>query len=146
MPKLDKLEMAAERARWQKPKSEGGNITPWNEEQAREAQKKSIESRKRNKAMREEMKQFVKTLDDIGADIAASSPNSLDVMKMLMVKAIHDGNDAKAMEYAAAIAPYENAKLQSINQEIVTRDTKELSEEELRELAELEKGDDDDLE
>lgn len=122
--------------RTQKPKSEGGNLTPWKDpEIAKEMSKRGLEARMRNKALREEAKHLAHVLrkDDLEIDPIAA-------MNQLLAKAIIDGNDERALQIATALAPYKAAKLSSTELKVETVDAKEMSQEDLdKRIAELEK-------
>lgn len=116
---------------FQKPKSKGGNLVePWTKEKAKEMNLKSQESRKANKAMRMEVSAFVKSLGDV-KDAALGVPDPIDVLKLLLAKAIMDGDDIKQFEYAKELAPYSTPKLAAQSLTVEQINAQEMTDEEL---------------
>lgn len=136
-----KLDAAKERLKTHRG---GDNLVMFDSpEKAREAQKRSVESRRRNKERLQSLSGFVSDLDKIGADVGAHAPKGIDVMKFLMVQAMHDENFEVAGMYAEKIAQYETPKLSSTTSTEITRDLSDLSEEEFNaELKKLEENKD----
>jgi hypothetical protein len=105
-------------------------------EMAEEYRKKGLETRMRNKAIREEIKDKMEQLAKVlKEDEAAFS--ALDVLRYNMYEALEEGDKGEATRIAAIIAEYEAPKLQrqEVNQTINAGD---LSDDELEmEIAKL---------
>lgn len=100
-------------------------------EMAEEYRQKGYETRMRNKAIRDEIKDKMEQLAKvIKEDETAFS--ALDVLRYSMYEALESGEKQEATRIAAIIAEYESPKLQrqEVNQTISTAD---LSDEELEE-------------
>ena len=136
MAKFDKLKSM-------KPKSQGGNLVPIdNKEMAQEYQRRSVESRKRNKERLQTLKSFTDDLDKIGVDVGDKAPKGIDVLRFCMVQAMHDEDYELAGQYAEKIAAFETPKLASQQVDITTRDLSEMSDEEFEAaLKEMENDD-----
>lgn len=135
--------MKFDKLKYSKPKSEGGNLVPiTNKEMAQEYQRRSVESRKRNKERLQTLKSFTDDLDKIGVDVGDKAPKGIDVLRFCMVQAFHDEDYDLAAQYAEKIAAFETPKLASQHVDITTRDLTDLTDEELAEaLKELEDDD-----
>lgn len=105
-------------------------------EMAEEYRKKGLETRMRNKAIREEIKEKMEQLAKVIKE-DENSFSALDVLRYNMYEALEEGDKSEATRIAAIIAEYEAPKLQrqEVNQTISTAD---LSDEELEvEIAKL---------
>jgi hypothetical protein len=105
-------------------------------EMAEEYRKKGLETRMRNKAIREEIKEKMEQLAKVIKE-DENSFSALDVLRYNMYEALEEGDKSEATRIAAIIAEYEAPKLQrqEVNQTISTSD---LSDEELEvEIAKL---------
>lgn len=121
-----------------KPRSEGGNLVPIaSREMAQEYQRRSVESRKRNKERLQTLKSFTDDLEKIGVDVGDKAPKGIDVLRFCMVQAIHDEDFDLAASYAEKIASFETPKLSATSSEITTRNLGELTDEELAEYEAL---------
>lgn len=121
-----------------KPKSQGGNLVPIeNREMAQEYQRRSVESRRRNKERLQTLKTFTDDLDKIGVDVGDKAPKGIDVLRFCMVQAIHEEDFELAAQYAEKIAAFETPKLSSQQVDVTTTNLSELSDEELAELEAL---------
>ena len=100
-------------------------------ERANELREKGLETRRRNKAEREAMKETLELFKSMGTD---EVPQGVDVLRIAMAKAIMQEDLDEATRLAALIAPYETPKLaaQEIN---VTNEVADKSDEELAALA-----------
>lgn len=136
--------MKADKFKTMKPRSEGGNLVPiTNREMAQEYQKRSVESRRRNKERLQTLKSFTDDLEKIGVDVGDKAPKGIDVLRFCMVQAIHDEDFDLAAQYAEKIAAYETPKLSAQQIDLTTQDLSELTEEELEaELKKLEEDND----
>ena len=131
MPKIDML-------KGRKPVSQGGNLVPiTNKEMAQDYQRRSVESRKRNKERLQSLKSFTEDLDKIGIDVGDKAPKGIDVLRFCMVQAIHDEDFELAASYAEKIAQFETPKLSSVSQDIEVFNAGELTDEELAEYEAL---------
>ena len=100
-------------------------------EKAREMQKNSVEARKRNQALKDELKLTAKMYKAVMDEIPDMNP--VDVLQMIMIKALQEGQYEDASRYANMIAPYKLPKLSTVEQK-VTNNVKDMTEEELRAL------------
>ena len=104
-----------------------------------EAREKSQATKARRRAEIKELGLFVKALDSIGYEVSGQAPKGLDVLKLLMVKAMQSGDDAEAGRLAALVAEYEAPKLTRRDVVTTTVEAKDLTDEELMAaLAQLE--------
>jgi len=105
-------------------------------EMAEEYRKKGLETRMRNKAIREEIKDKMEQLAKVLKE-DENSFSALDVLRYNMYEALEEGDKGEATRIAAIIAEYEAPKLQrqEVNQTINAGD---LSDDELEmEIAKL---------
>jgi hypothetical protein len=105
-------------------------------EMAEEYRQKGYETRMRNKAIRDEIKDKMEQLAKVMKD-DEDAFSALDVLRYNMYEALEDGDKSEATRIAAIIAEYESPKLQrqEVNQTISTTD---MSDEELEaEIAKL---------
>lgn len=104
-----------------------------------EAREKSQATKARRRAEIKELGLFVKALDSIGYEVSGQAPKGLDVLKLLMVKAMQGGDDAEAGRLAALVAEYEAPKLTRRDVVTTSVEAKDLTDDELMAaLAELE--------
>jgi len=98
-------------------------------EMAEEYRRKGYETRMRNKAIREEIKEKMEQLAKVIKDDETAF-SALDVLRYNMYEALEDGDKQEATRIAAIIAEYESPKLQrqEVNQTIHAGD---LTDEEL---------------
>lgn len=111
------------------------NLKPITSENARECQKKGTAVKLANKAKREEFIQNAKAYALAMDNLPKLA--SLDVIRMAMHAALAKENLDDAARYAAMLAEYEKPKLQRIDQ-TVTNKLEDLSEEDLKKIAEAE--------
>lgn len=133
----EKIEAAKERL---KSHPGGENLVMISsKDKARELQKKSVESRRRNKERIQGLRSFWKDFDKAGLEIGGDDIKGVDVMTFLMKKAFHDEDFDLAFQYAEKLAQYQTPKLASQQVTQVNRDLSDLSDEEFQaELAKLE--------
>jgi len=125
--------MKYDKIKSRKPKSEGGNLVPiTNREMAQEYQRRSVESRRRNKERLQTLKSFTDDLEKIGVDVGDKAPKGIDVLRFCMVQAIHDEDFDLAAQYAEKIAAFETPKLASQQIDVTTQDLTDLTDEELQ--------------
>jgi len=104
-----------------------------------EAREKSQATKAKRRAEIKELGLFVKALDSIGYEVSGQAPKGLDVLKLLMVKAMQSGDDVEAGRLAALVAEYEAPKLTRRDVVTTTVEAKDLTDDELMAaLAELE--------
>lgn len=98
-------------------------------EMAEEYRQKGYETRMRNKAIRDEIKEKMEQLAKVMKDDETAF-SALDVLRYNMYEALESGDKSESTRIAAIIAEYEAPKLQrqEVNQTISTND---LSDEEL---------------
>ena len=104
-------------------------------DKAREMQKNSVEARKRNQALKDELKMTAKMYKSVMDELPDMNP--VDVMQMLMIHALQNEQYEDASRYANMIAPYKAPKLSMVEQKI-TDNVKDMTEEELRALIKAE--------
>ena len=107
-------------------------------EKAREMQAKGVETRRRNKELREAMKLSAAEFRKIRDDIITEMPTAVEILKVQLIKAMQVGDQETIERLAIALAEYEQPKLQRIDQTTKNIDTTSMSEEELdRKIKEL---------
>jgi len=109
------------------------NLKPaYGSDRARELQKKSVESRKLNAAIREKMKLTVADFKNMREDMDMNdAPSALDFLKFHMINLMSDAKYDEAAEIAKTIAEYEAPKLSRVDQSTLNFDTSDMSDEEL---------------
>ena len=109
------------------------NLTnTWNSESAREAQKNSIESRKANKEARIRLKLSTKEWEKYKTEVLDdTNMTSIDVLKVLMLKALENNDHDTAADLAKTLAEFDAPKLARVDQTNLDMKTEELSDEEL---------------
>ena len=116
------------------------NLKPmWTSETAKEAQKKSVEARMANKEAREQLKmtmnEWKKYKDEV---LDEANMSSIDVLKILMMKALSNDDFDTAADLAKSLAEFEQPKLARIDQTNTEVKTDDLTDEELeKKLKEL---------
>ena len=127
------------------PKSLANLAAPWTSEQARKGQVNSVIARKQNKEARDKLKMTASQWSAYKNDVLSTvEVSSLDILKILMFKALEDGEMESAADLAKSIAEFETPKLARV--ESVVEDVKadDLSDEELNaRIKELMNGEDD---
>ena len=107
----------------------------WTTESAREAQKKGVATRKANKEAREAAKMSMAEWKLYKTDVLDSTDmTSIDVLKVMMIKAVAKDDLDTALEMAKTLAEFEAPKLARIDQTNVEISAEDLSDEELQEL------------
>ncbi len=109
------------------------NLAPsFTKENAREMQLKSAASRKASRDAREALKMSMKDWRQYKEDVLDHvDMNSLDVLKILMFKALDKEDFDTASDLAAKVAEYEQPKLQRRELQIEELGAESLSDEEL---------------
>jgi len=116
------------------------NLKPFfTTEKAQSAQKNSVISRKANAAAREELKMSMRDWKIFKSDVLAESDmSSIDVLKILMHKALAAEDFDTAADLAKSLAEFESPKLARIDQTLTDLSVDEMSDEELdRKIVEL---------
>ena len=115
------------------------NLTPiCGGDRARELQKKSVESRKKNTAAREALKLSAKQWKTASEELGDDMPPAIDILRIQMLTYLEEGKMDEGLELAKALVEYEQPKLARIDGVQGTFDAEGLSDEELEErLAEL---------
>ena len=99
---------------------------------ARQAQKKSVESRKINKEARERLRLTANELKtDIKDLMAENSVTALDVLRLSMIKAYQNNDIDQAIDIAKSIAEFETPKLGRIEQTNIEVTAEDMTDEEL---------------
>ena len=106
---------------------------------AQSAQKNSVIARKANTQAREELKMSMRDWKLFKADVLAEADmSSIDVLKVLMHKALLAEDYDTAADLAKSLAEFESPKLARIDQTTTELSVEELTDEELdRKLTEL---------
>ncbi len=116
------------------------NLKPFfTTEKAQSAQKNSVIARKANTAAREELKMSMRDWKLFKADVLAEADmSSIDVLKVLMHKALLAEDYDTAADLAKSLAEFESPKLARIDQTTTELSVDELTDEELdRKIVEL---------
>ena len=116
------------------------NLKPFfTTEKAQSAQKNSVIARKANTQAREELKMSMRDWKLFKADVLAEADmSSIDVLKVLMHKALLAEDYDTAADLAKSLAEFESPKLARIDQTTTELSVEELTDEELdRKLTEL---------
>ena len=111
------------------------NLSPaWTTESAREAQKNSVAARKANSEARAALKLTAKQFEDYKKEVLQeTNVSSLDVLKILMLKALDNNDLDTAADLAKSLAEFEAPKLARVDQTSTEIDSSELSDEEIDE-------------
>ena len=109
------------------------NLKPmWTSETAKEAQKNSVLARKANAEARAQLKltmnEWKKYKDEV---LEEADMSSIDVLKILMMKALAADDFDTAADLAKSLAEFEAPKLARVDQTTTEVDASELTEEEL---------------
>ena len=112
------------------------NLKPaWTSESAREAQKNSVIARKANAEARAALKLTAKQFEEYKKDVLTETDvSSIDVLKILMLKALEQDDLDTAADLAKSLAEFEAPKLARVDQTNVEVDASEMSDEEIEEL------------
>jgi len=106
----------------------------WTSESAKEAQKNSVIARKANAEARAQLKltmsEWKKYKDEV---LEEAEMSSIDVLKILMMKALANDDYDTAADLAKSLAEFEAPKLARVDQTTTEVDASELTEEELEE-------------
>ena len=110
-------------------------------ENAREYQLKAAASRKVNNLAREQLKLTVKQFKGFKESFEENPVNAIDILRILMVKALDEDDYVQAADLAKSLAEFESPKLSRIDQTNTELTLDELSDEELeRKLLEATKN------
>lgn len=109
------------------------NLAPvFDSQKAREAQRKSVASRKANKEARERLRLTAAELKlDIKELMEENNVSALDVLRISMLKAVSNNDMDQAIDIAKAIAEFETPKLGRVEQTNIEVKTDDLTDEEL---------------
>lgn len=111
------------------------NLKPsWTSETAREAGAKGHATMRANAAARETLKLSTKEWEKYKSHILSdTSLNAVDVLKILMLKALEEGDNDTAADLAKSLAEFESPKLARVDKTSVEMTAEELSDEEIEE-------------
>ena len=111
------------------------NLKPaWTTESARKAQENSVIARKANAEAREQLKLSVKEWEKYKTEVLdETNVSSIDILKILMMKALEDDDFDTAADLAKSLAEFEKPKLARVDQTVTERGADELTDEELHE-------------
>ena len=109
------------------------NLKPaWTTESAREAQKNSVLSRKANAEARANLKMTVNEWRKYKTEVLDETDvSSIDVLKILMMKALQDDDFDTAADLAKSLAEFEAPKLARTEATVTEVDASEMTDEEL---------------
>ena len=94
---------------------------------------KATEARLKNEAMKEQMGDVLKLVNNLSDSLMDSIPKGLTVMKLAMLKAISNDVMVEAARLASIVAEYEQPKLQRTENVNTNFDYTDLTDEELAE-------------
>lgn len=117
------------------------NLKPiYGTDRARELQKKSVESRMKNKEVREAIKATAKDWKILSKELGEDLPPAIDILRVQMMAYLQEDKIMEAAELAKVLAEYEQPKLSRIDSIVGNFDAEGLSDEELEaELSRLRK-------
>lgn len=109
------------------------NLSPgWTTETAREAQKNSVIARKANAEARDKLKLSMNEWQKYKSEVLDETDmSSIDVLKILMMRALQDDDFDTAADLAKSLAEFEAPKLARVDQTTTEVDSSELTDEEL---------------
>tara|TARA_R100000742_G_C4279170_1_gene103120 strand:+ start:4321 stop:4737 length:417 start_codon:yes stop_codon:yes gene_type:complete len=117
------------------PKSLKNLNGSWTTESAREAQKKGVATRKANKEARDAVKMSMAEWRLYKNDILdVNDMTSVDVLKIMMFKALEKDDTDQALDIAKTLAEFEAPKLARVDQTNVEIQAEDLTDAELEEL------------
>ena len=117
------------------PKSLKNLNGSWTTESASKAQAKGVETRKANKEARDAAKMSMAEWKLYKTDVLDQTDmTSLDVLKIMMIKAVSRDDMDTAVDIAKTLAEFEAPKLARVDQTNVEIQAEDLSDEELQEL------------
>ena len=110
------------------------NLKPiYGKDRAREMQKKSVESRMKNKATREALKVTAKDWKTLSTELGEDMPPAIDILKIQMMDYLANDKLLEAAELAKVLAEYEQPKLTRVDSLVGNFDVEGLSDKELEE-------------
>ena len=119
----------------QHPNSLKNLSSAWNSETAKEAQLKGAAKRKANRIARENLKLSIQDWKAYKSEVLDKEDmSSIDILKVLMHKALQDEEYDTASDLAKTLAEFEKPKLARIEQKVEEVSTSELSDEQLEEM------------
>ena len=108
------------------------NLKPMTSEKAKKAQAKGAETKRRNREKRLELRMKYEVMSEVLGGSSGSAPKAEDVMRMMMVEAIENGDNEVAVDIASKLLRHETPVLAAIeNKSTVTFDTKLATDDEL---------------
>ena len=109
------------------------NLKPaWTTESAREAQANSVIARKANAEARAALKLTAKQFEEYKHDVLSETEvSSIDVLKILMLKALEANDFDTAADLAKTLAEFEAPKLARTEATVTEIDASDMSDEEL---------------
>lgn len=108
------------------------NAAPqFNSETAKAAQEKSLETRRRNKEIREALKATAGAYKKAAKEIADDVPSAMEILNLQMVKAMAAEDHDQVIELAKILAEYQAPKLARTENTNVEISAEELTDEEL---------------
>ena len=115
------------------PNSLKNLVEPWGDpDKAREAQKKGVAARKANKEAREKLAITANEWKSMKKEVLDKNDlSSIDVLKVLMIKALDNDDFITAADLAKSLAEFETPKLARIESKIEEIKTDDLTDEEL---------------
>ena len=104
----------------------------WNSETAKQAQLLGAAKKVEKRMLREELKKSMEAWRDLENDVLGEELSSVNVLRILMHKALREEEYDVAADLAKSIAEFEQPKLARIEQKIEETSIAEMSDEELQ--------------
>ena len=119
----------------QHPNSLKNLKSAWNSETAKEAQLLGAAKRKANRIARENLKLSIQDWKAYRSEVLDKEDmSSIDILKVLMHRALQDEEYDTAADLAKTLAEFEKPKLARVEQKVEEVSTSELSDEQLEEM------------
>ena len=119
----------------QHPNSLKSLKSAWNSETAKEAQLLGAAKRKANRIARENLKLSIQDWKAYRSEVLDKEDmSSIDILKVLMHRALQDEEYDTAADLAKTLAEFEKPKLARVEQKVEEVSTSELSDEQLEEM------------
>ena len=113
------------------PNSVKNLTSAWNSETAKEAQLLGAAKKKANRLARENLKMSMQDWKDYQPVLEDNKMTAVDVLKVLMHKALMSDDYDTAADLAKSIAEFEQPKLARVEQKIEENTTSDMTDEEL---------------
>ena len=108
------------------------NLKPrWDKEHMKAMSEKGLAKRRSNKEAKDKLLERVNILKYLSDGVLGEVPSGLQMMQIMMLRAVQDGDPAEAAKLAATIAEYQQPKLQRTENINTNINLEDLSDEEL---------------